>query len=326
MALSTVGSVGADFLDFSAWETDKDGGTPGSEEVKMITDFSDSVNMQFWTSGSWTIRMHGDTQGPNRRLLTNDLVGGPAIKIDDTDFKNLTFEDFDIDGVDKSEDGININIKGTGIDNFRRMAIFNCDDGFSMTTASDDFDGRFENMLIHNCAGTGFFCNENASSGKVATHNFKNCGAFKNGVRGFFIRDTSLSEGFWFNCVAIDNTTEDWNTTLGNVVSAEVHECVSGDTSILDADYDVQDNIATGKSTTTDPVFVDFANDNFLKNESDLASWGISGDSANTPTLDLNGVTRTSNTIGPYDFAQSMLPLFIKNKQGGKMALTGGKQ
>lgn len=318
--IKTIGPTGADFLTVSLWKADWDDLGNGQYHGKLIGNISDTTIMNSVSGTNIDVKITGDASGATRRKIT---ASGAAriLELNDSGVTtgNFTLEDIDLDGNGVATAGV-ANLDGwpTSI-TMKRVRITDITgNGLSGTFSTY----TLENVIIDNCSGTGF------SLSDAGTYTIKNCGAYKNAGRGYDIGTQASRTHTFSNCVAIGNGANVGFRLINGAAQRENHEGVSSDATATDSDWEVVDNCVINKSTTTDPVFVDFANDDFHKNESDNDSWGISGDSANTPALDLDGVTRINDTIGPLEFiAAGGFPLTTLNKKtGGKLVLSGGKQ
>jgi len=292
--IKEIGPSGGDFFTLSDWHADWETLGNGQYHAKLIGNISDTVIMRSDAGTNIDIKITGDAAKADRRTITADGAAR-ILELNDAGVTTGTavYEDLDIDGNAVATRGTaNLNGGWPTAFTMRRVRLSN------VPTIGIDGEAAtwiLENVLVDRCT-TGF------SISDAGTYTIKNCGAYKNTGRGFDIGSATPRVYNFFNCAAIgNNPTEDFRLINGTATRNNT-KCVSSDATATISHWDDSDASVINESTTTAPVFVDFAGNNFMKGESDFDSWGITGDSGNTPTLDLNGVTRVNDTIGPLEF------------------------
>lgn len=311
----TIGPELADFFTVTDHKNDWDGLGNGQYHGKLIGDISDTTIMNSVSGTNIDLKYTGDAASANRRTITADGAAR-ILELNDSGVTtgSLILEDLDLDGDGVATRGIaNLNGWNTAL-TIRRLRLSSVP---SVGLDGDAATWILENVLVDRC-GTGF------SISDAGTYTVKNCGAYKNTGRGFDIGTQASRTYNFFNCAALDN---DIDFRLINGASLRNNtKGVSSDDTATKSTWDDSDASVINKTTFTDPVFVDFANNDFHKNESDFDSWGISGNSGDTPTLDLDGVTRVNHTIGPLEFIPAAAggAGSLVNRKSRLTALVGG--
>lgn len=303
---STVGSGVADYPDLQAWEDAIDGAGAGDYEAEIVSDITGTM-LFLGVTAAQNIWIHGDTTGVNKWVLDTAASGAHVIRCSDTDITSILIEDLVIDGANQaaSNGGVYITA-GCATLTMNRVEIRNTSSNGIWILAGTVTTGNFNNVLLHNCGGSGF----NSAVVDAATVNtFKNCAAMKNTSRGFFITNNANVTHNYYNCIAMGNSADDFEDAY-TLPTSNVISCVSEDTTATSANHDATTNSIASASTTG--PFTDYTNNDFHLTDTASNLWSITVDGGNTVTPDLDFVTRSANDTGPYEYpAAGGLPIPI---------------
>ena len=294
------GTSGADFaIDVGAlqawWDTDVEDEVAGDYEAEIISDITDDVNFSGATVGAKNLWIHGNSTGETKWAISTP--SNTVLGFVDALIGEITIEDLHIECSGQTVgDAIFISSGGTAL-TMRRMIV---SDSFSegVRTASNSQVVTIlqENVIIRDCLGVGFVFGYSAGA---STAVLRNCIAVRN-VTGFAITNSTNVTISFYNCIAFDNTTIDFQST-GLSPTVTVDSCVSSDSSATNASYDTVINTVINK-TDTATYFTACAGGEFTLAQSGFDNWGINGSATETPATDFSSVTRSTDDVGPYEF------------------------
>jgi len=291
----TVG-VGGDDVNITAWETVVDG-LGGDHTATLISDIVDNVYFSSWAAGTVTIK--GNLTGNTKRKITSAALGTDVLTPASSSLSSFTLEDLHVDGSPMTAFRQTISLQhGLASCTIRRCTI---EASPSMVhycleahANADYTTGTYENCIFIGATHQIVFTAIDYANAST----FRNCiftGAGSN--QGYHANNSNVTV-LYFNCVSFNNANSDFNPGGANTITNTTN-CVS-EGSTAATGHDATSGSVEGK-TLLSTYFRDEAGD-FRLLQDDYDSWGINGDSTNTPALDYASVTRTNDDIGPYEF------------------------
>jgi len=299
---------------------------PGEQHGQPIEDLpaeTSSTNINSVGAGVDNhLKIAGDIKGDGRRKITYDGSGGGWIKLQDGDTDDFTLEDISvektggkdevcIDGISMSEDGFGIAIKN--------VIMIGWDKGVFIAAGFSANNTLLENVLFLSC-NRGLHYIQNVA-GTLITG--KNCGAAKCTTSGFEV-GTSVNTNFkLFNCWGMNKDAggKDFENNASSAGTREINDGISSDDSATNGSWTSTTGSVINKNATG-AYFIDFTNNDVHLTDTANALWGVTPDSANTPAVDLDNVTRTGDDSGPFENVSAGLsiPVAIHNYRRRRVA------
>lgn len=314
---STIGS-GGDYATLTLWENAVDGLSAGDYEAELISDISDAVTISGVTAGT-NLWIHS---AAGHRYKVTATAAQMFYVNQTTDALSVLVEDVEFDANATGADSAWYIRRLTGPFTARRCIIHNGTSyGVDIENAAlaNTPTVTFENCLVYDFSAEGIFCN---FAPIAQTVNITNCGVY-DCLRGMFLcNDADLTinaRNSWF----LNNSTADI-TMQGDSVLFAITNCVLSKSAVGGGTPDTSSGNAFSK-TDYASYFVSPGSDFHLLAD-DNTLWGVNGDSGTTPATDLDGVTRTGDDIGPYDFAGGSSYIFQPNMNGNLTTLNGNMQ
>lgn len=304
---STIGS-GGDYSTVSAWLAVVSGATSGDYEAELISDISDAYAITGVTAGTnlWIHSAAGHhykiTASAANMMYVNQSTNALSVLVEDIEF--------DANGTGADSAWYLRRLTGPFIAN--RCEIHNGTNygvDIENTALANTPDLKFENVLIYDFDAEGIYVGAPSIAQEIVLRNTGVYGCLK----GIFVSNTANITITFDNSWFLNNGSNDIHIQ-DDLPTVSLTNCVLSNAAVNGT---VPDTASNNAYTKTDyaSYFVDPGVDFHLLAD-DNTLWGIDGNAGTTPTLDLDGVTRTSGDIGPYDFVSAVGPILIPNLSG----------